>query len=89
MTPTTVLVSADDLLPQANLVDVASLLHRHLIGAALTAACHSRLAEDTRCVSACGACRRAAGTWGSRAERGRIAWRVAHEAGLGGSGGGK
>ncbi|PNW86426.1 hypothetical protein CHLRE_02g086050v5 [Chlamydomonas reinhardtii] len=34
---------------EANLVDVASLLHRHLIGAALTAACHSRLAEDTRC----------------------------------------
>ncbi|KAG2435225.1 hypothetical protein HXX76_007307 [Chlamydomonas incerta] len=39
---------------EANLVDVASLLHRHLIGAALTAACHSRLAEDTRCGEAAG-----------------------------------
>ncbi|KAG2446693.1 hypothetical protein HYH02_008259 [Chlamydomonas schloesseri] len=37
---------------EANLVDVASLLHRHLIGAALTAACHSRLAKDTRCSEA-------------------------------------
>ncbi|KXZ47646.1 hypothetical protein GPECTOR_34g805 [Gonium pectorale] len=29
--------------------DVGGLLHRHLIGAALTAACHSRLAADERC----------------------------------------
>ncbi|PNG99245.1 putative tRNA pseudouridine synthase C25B8.05, partial [Tetrabaena socialis] len=32
------------------LSDVAALLHRHLIGAALTAACHGRIASDQRCV---------------------------------------
>ncbi|GIL88869.1 hypothetical protein Vretifemale_16791 [Volvox reticuliferus] len=30
--------------------DVAGLMHRHLIGAALTAACHSRLTKDERSV---------------------------------------
>ncbi|GLC76345.1 hypothetical protein PLESTF_001769600 [Pleodorina starrii] len=33
---------------EATLGDVGGLLHRHLVGAALTAACHCRLAADTR-----------------------------------------
>ncbi|GIL65068.1 hypothetical protein Vafri_18923 [Volvox africanus] len=41
--------------------DVAGLMHRHLIGAALTAACHSRLTKDDRCTEDVAAARSGVG----------------------------